>query len=263
MNLEQDPQRDPQRDPQGDPHPTDWLPAFALGILEPDEQSSVEAHLERCPACRAEAAALVEVTNLLALGVPLLVAPDALRQRVLDEAGRVPAAPGEVDKGHRWNRVGQALRRFLTLPLWRPAAAGLILLLLISNLYFLYRLRQLENQPPVDQQTILLGGTDAAPEAGGVLLIREGEPIGTLVVNGLPPLGPEQQYQLWLVRDETRVSGAVFSVVEQGFTSVTVSAPDALPVYTRFGITIEPAGGSPGPTGDGVLRSASPDTNDG
>jgi anti-sigma-K factor RskA len=90
----------------------------------------------------------------------------------------------------------------------------------------------------------------------GVLLIREGEPTGTLIVHGLPWLEPERQYQLWLVNDDGRVSGAVFSVEAEGFTSVEVSAPEPLPSYYRFGITIEPAGGSPGPTGDGVLRSS-------
>jgi anti-sigma-K factor RskA len=147
----------------------------------------------------------------------------------------------------------------MTLPAWRPVVVGLILLLVVSNIYFLYRLQQIEEQPLPDQQTIRLGGTDAAPEANGIILVREDDPTGTLVVDGLPDLGPEQQYQLWLVRDEIRVSGAVFSVAEEGFTSIMVSAPEALPLYTRFGITIEPAGGSPGPTGDGVLRYSGPE----
>ncbi len=91
------------------------------------------------------------------------------------------------------------------------------------------------------------------------MLVRAGETTGTLVVNGLPVLGAEHQYQLWLVKDEVRVSGAVFSVAEEGITSIPIVAPEDLTLYTRCGITIEPAGGSPEPTGDGVLGWAVPE----
>jgi anti-sigma-K factor RskA len=76
---------------------------------------------------------------------------------------------------------------------------------------------------------------------------------GTLVVDNLPPLEEDQQFQLWLVRDSQRASGGVFSVDEDGYGSVWVSSPEPLASYTGFGITIEPAGGSAGPTGEKVL----------
>jgi hypothetical protein len=41
------------------------LGAYALGHLNDEEWASLEAHLEGCPGCRAEAAALVSVANLL------------------------------------------------------------------------------------------------------------------------------------------------------------------------------------------------------
>lgn len=241
-------------------HPTDLLPAYALEILDPDEQATVEAHLGTCPDCQAELATLIEVTDLLALAVPQLVTRDGLREQVLDEVRGVPDATNKVDEENWLQRAGRAFVRIWALSIWRPVVAGLILLLLISNVYLLFRLQQVENQPPSGEQTINLGGTDAAPDASGIMLIRQGEPTGTLVVNGLPDLGPEQQYQLWLVRDGVRESGAVFSVTEEGFTPVLVTGQEALPTYTRFGITIEPTGGSPGPTGDGVLRSSVPET---
>jgi anti-sigma-K factor RskA len=72
-------------------------------------------------------------------------------------------------------------------------------------------------------------------------------------VDHLEPLGPDQQYQLWLIKDG-RISGGVFDVGDDGYGSLTVRAPDPLDSYT-FGVTVEPAGGSPGPTGPRVLAS--------
>ena len=238
-----------------DPHPTELLAGYALGILETAETAEVKAYLAGCPQCQAEAAAMEEVSDLLTLAVPIIEAPESLRQHVLQQTGKTAKtavnAPEKKDQQQK-----NPLKRWLFQPNWQPLAIALFLLLLISNIYFLSRLLTIGSQSSPEQQNIHLGATDAAPGADGLLLIRQGEQTGTLFVNGLPDLGPEQQYQLWLVNDTGRVSGAVFSVEEEGITAVPVSAPESLPAYYRFGITIEPAGGSPGPTGDGVLRSA-------
>lgn len=238
-----------------DPHPTELLAGYALGILEPAETAEVKAHLAGCPQCQAEVAALEEVSDLLTLAVPIIEAPESVRQRLRQQTGKTTGTavspPQKMEKQSK-----NPLRRWLFQPGLRPLALAFILLLIVSNLYLLFRLQAAGRQSPPEQQNIHLGATDAAPGADGLLLIRQGEQTGTLFVNGLPDLGPEQQYQLWLVNDNGRVSGAVFSVEEEGITAVPVSAPESLPAYYRFGITIEPAGGSPGPTGDGVLRSA-------
>jgi anti-sigma-K factor RskA len=60
---------------------------------------------------------------------------------------------------------------------------------------------------------------------------------------------------LWLIQDGQRTSGGVFSVSDEGYGSLWISSPEPLATYSAFGITIEPAGGSPGPTGDKVLGS--------
>ena len=85
-----------------------------------------------------------------------------------------------------------------------------------------------------------------------IVMSLDGE-YGTLVVDHLPNLEAERQYQLWLVRDGIRTSGGIFSVSEEGYASLIVSSPDPLDSYQAFGITIEPSGGSPGPTGERVL----------
>jgi anti-sigma-K factor RskA len=77
--------------------------------------------------------------------------------------------------------------------------------------------------------------------------------IAILVVNGLDVLPLDKQYQLWLAVGDRRDSGGVFSVSRSGYGALEISAPQPLREYARVGITIEPSGGSPGPTGDRVL----------
>jgi anti-sigma-K factor RskA len=45
----------------------------------------------------------------------------------------------------------------------------------------------------------------------------------------------------------------VFSVDEEGYANLSIKSEMPLSGYDRFGITIEPFGGSLGPTGDKVL----------
>ncbi|HEY6550928.1 MAG TPA: zf-HC2 domain-containing protein [Solirubrobacterales bacterium] len=61
------------------------LGAYALGHLSDEERVSLEAHLEGCPACQAEAAGLVSVANLL---------PHADPERF----GPAPVPPPELGK---------------------------------------------------------------------------------------------------------------------------------------------------------------------
>lgn len=243
---------------QQEGHPTDLLPAYALACLDPEEQAQVEAHLGTCQECRLELAAYHAVAGHLGLAAPEVEAPAGLRQPLLDQARR-PKTVAEGPAAARWWQLpGLALRQLLAGPLWRPVVVALILLLAAGNAYLWQRIRQLESQAPAYLRTVNLRGTDEAPDARGVIVIGRDGRSGALVVDGLPALGPEQQYQLWLVRDEERVSGAIFSVNDDGYAPVPIVTPEDLSTYTRIGITIEPAGGSPGPTGAAVLRISSP-----
>ena len=65
------------------------LGALVLGQLEPDERAATEAHLERCPDCRAEAEALAPMAAMLSRADPERLAsaplpPPALADRIAD-----------------------------------------------------------------------------------------------------------------------------------------------------------------------------------
>lgn len=103
---------------------------------------------------------------------------------------------------------------------------------------------------------VLLRGGEAAPGASGTLTITAEGGEGVLVVNDLArqPLG--KAYQLWLIHDGERDSGGLFTVDAQGRAVMHVEGPARLDSYQEFGVTLEPEGGSPGPTSPPSLSSA-------
>jgi anti-sigma-K factor RskA len=105
-------------------------------------------------------------------------------------------------------------------------------------------------------RAVPLSPPDSASHATGFVLISADGDDGALVVDGLPPLGESQQYQLWLIRDGQRTSGAVFSTDEKNYGGTRIRAPRPLTDYSAVGITIEPAGGSEQPTGTQVLAGS-------
>jgi anti-sigma-K factor RskA len=128
----------------------------------------------------------------------------------------------------------------------------LIVALAVGNL----TLRQQSDEPKTvsgGMRIVSLAGTEAAPDAFGTLIISADGEYGTLVVDGLPPLDEGYQYQLWLIKDDQRTDGGVFSVNHEGYGALLISSPTPLSTFPAFGITVEPAGGSPNPTGDKVL----------
>lgn len=98
-----------------------------------------------------------------------------------------------------------------------------------------------------------LAGTPEAPQARARLLGSPEERTALLLVQGLAPLPPERDYQLWFLRDGKPVGSAIFDVHQNGQGQLVVHAPRQLAHYDLAAITPEPAGGSPGPTGPIML----------
>jgi hypothetical protein len=102
------------------------LGAYALGHLADEERASLEAHLEGCPACHAEAAALGSVASLLPHADP-------------EHFGPAPALPPElgkrvaatIDAERRSKRRHRRLRFGLGLGGAAAAAAAAVLAIFI------------------------------------------------------------------------------------------------------------------------------------
>ena len=225
------------------------LPAYALGALEAAEATDVARHVTGCPECRAELSDFERLADALALAVPEAAPPAALRGRLLAAVQREQAqgSRGAGEQGHssppRLPRSRAVLRQRKALPVYGLLALAAIVLggLLWAAV----------GRLAMGEAVVTLAPSDVAPSAAGEL--RFGGGGATLEVVGLPVLPPAQQYQLWVVRDEQRASGAIFSVNGNGWAEVPVTLDYPAAEYDRFGITIEPTGGSPGPTGERVL----------
>jgi anti-sigma-K factor RskA len=232
-------------------HIMDLLPAYALGSLENDEKAVVERHLKDCDTCTAEVLAYQMVTDQLGFAAPAVPLPPALKGKVMGKIHSTgsKSQPVEVQRGF--------LDRFRSLSFaWSLISLLVILVLVASNLFLWREVNQLQKVTNhTDFQTLALAGTNAAQDANGIIIISSDGRYGTLVVEQMPQLDAEHQYQLWLIKDGKRTNGGVFSVGRAGYGYLYVRSPEPLASYTGFGVTVEPNGGSPGPTGDKVLGS--------
>lgn len=219
------------------------IPAYALGCLDEDELVLVSEHLADCGECRAELQSYGPLVDHLALAAPETLPPPALHRRLMSQTQEPPAQSlPQKPSRNLWGWVT---------PIWVGAGLLIILILATGNLFLWRQINQLAEPDMLSEVT--LNGTQAAPDATGVIVLSLDGEYGTLVVDQLPPLDAEHQYQLWLIDDDQRTSGGVFSVSDEGYGSIEIVSAEPLNSYSAFGISIEPTGGSPGPTGQKVL----------
>lgn len=235
------------------------LAAYALGERDPETISRLEAHLAVCPHCRDRLNQCLQVARVLPLSAPDAVPSPDTRARLLQRV-----AAEQTGARRRWR-----LPRWSVPRLWRRVALVLNAVVLVALLVWNIQLHQAQQERLARQRQAwaavsqilndpgvrgfrLTSDTDALP-ASGTLLFTPGKSLGCLVVEHMPPLPPDQTYQLWLLRDEQRVSGGTFRVDENGSGWLLVQHTQPLDSFDRMGITTEPLGGSPGPTSDRVI----------
>lgn len=239
-------------------HILDIIPAYALGILNAGEVDDANRHLAGCETCQVELVAYEQVVDALPLAASDFESSPALKDRLLLRVNSTPTdekdgieSIASPESGYSWwQEAAVAIRNLINSPLWRPALLFFAVALVVSNVL----IWQQANKPdPNSWRRIRLNGTEVAPDATGIIYISADGRNGTLIVDRLPQLGSENQYQLWLIEDGERTSGAIFSVDEDGYRGIQINSVEPLEKFRAFGITIEPAGGSPGPTGERVL----------
>ena len=235
-----------------EPHVNESLAAYALDCLDEGEKEVVTRHLAQCAECRAELGKYQEIASLLPFAGELIDPPSHLKARLMAQVqsqshsdSLVAAPPTWIDRLLNWTRQAA--------PLWGTVSLVLVIMLGISNLLLWGQVRQMQATRPAQMQFVRMSGTQSAPAAEGVIVISADGDHGTLVVDGLPPLQADKQYQLWLIDNGERTNGGIFSVDPDGYGSLWVKSPRPLASYASFGVTVEPQGGSPGPTGQKVL----------
>src|SRR5215217_1501657 len=113
------------------------------------------------------------------------------------------------------------------------------------------RLReQLASSPSVE--TIALATTDAAPDARGEVTYLPQDELFMLDVRDLPPLKPDQVYEVWLIGADGPVPAGVFD--QPTDQHAVVADRDR---YETLAITAEPGPlGTEAPTGETVATAS-------
>lgn len=230
-----------------DPRFADAAAAFLLGALEPQEAADFVAHLDDCPACRAELDELRVAADALPSGVPQYRAPAELEDRIMaivrSEAELLRAAGPEADRAPV--AAAAPRRRFGWLSRPAFALAATVLVLAVGAL----------------GGVALFGGADTrtvvaqvAPQGAKVeMIVREGSDHSTLTASGLPTAGEGRVYQVWLSRgkDAPQPTDALFTPNASGTASVDV--PGSLEDVDDVLVTSEPDGGSQAPTRNPII----------
>ncbi len=232
----------------------DNLAAYALGALDPDETGALEAHLTTCDACRAELSAYRGLSAGLLAAFPARAPRRDVRRNLEKLLAR---------------REGRARPRF-SWSLGQVVFAGLLAALVGLNLLTVsqvYSLRK-EQAELLDQRTseqtaiAMLAYPSTQPVAfeqngvsGSLLIDKQRNLVAVFAWNlAQPPAG--KTYQMWLIDPKGDRTSGGFLVPEAGypFVMAVVRSPQPLSGFTGFGITLEPSGGSPAPTGPKVLH---------
>jgi anti-sigma-K factor RskA len=236
-------------------HPyIDDIPAYAIGALDRDSRIALEAHMPGCPTCQAELASFRAVSETLLKAIPPVRPPLSLRRQLQN---RLPANLVTKQAWWSWSlpQVGMAALIFL------------LLLLNISSFFQFQNLRSIQAKQSRQLETDRVAlAMLAYPEtktvpihadglAGTILLDKE-RSAAVILAWDLPALPSEQSYQIWLIDPQGgRTSAGVFAAnAGSAFTSIEVQVTGSLAKYVGLGVTVEPAGGSPQPTGARVFK---------
>lgn len=249
------------------------IDAWALGALPEAEARKVEAHLQECPKCQADAQTAGAVAVGVAGSAPDHAPSAAVRERLMSAVARPDPLPFVVrDRPSLAARTG-----------WLVAAASLVLCAYLTwdGLRLRDQVASLSAQlaeakalvAAADSRVALLQnaaerGTSAmailtAPDLARIDLA--GQPDApdararafwsrergmVFSASKLPPPPPGKTYQVWVVTtDPAPISAGLIEPDPQGHVDVVFATPPDIAQPKAVAVTLEPAGGMPAPTG--------------
>jgi anti-sigma-K factor RskA len=264
-----------------DPRIEELLPFYVLDALTDEERELVESYLAEHPEARTQIRDLERAASALPYGISPVEPPqhvkEALMARVAADAQArehlSASAPAPV-KSQPSRRVMRFENFFRSLSLAATAIAIVWVILLnvqvarLRNEIFTLNERlaaqaeslqqiitNLPQTNPSNVITVSLKGTEVQPEIQGQLIADPSEQSAVLVISGLPRLEAGRTYQVWLINGGAPVSAGLLTVDENGQGVFIVASESAIGSFNALGISIEPDGGSPEPTGDIVVLS--------
>ena len=107
-----------------------------------------------------------------------------------------------------------------------------------------------------DTRLSTLAGLPAAPEARGRVLWSASNRQAVLLAAGLPPAPEGKTYEMWVIGRGAPVPAGVFQVGADGGAVFRLPEVAETAQATTFAVTLEPAPGTPAPTGPMVLAGS-------
>ena len=224
--------------------------AYALDALDPEERRRFESHYPDCETCAAEVREFRATASHLGATVPAPL-PGDLKARVMADVGRTRQLPPKVvPMAERTRRV-------------RPLLAVAAVLLIVVAAGSVFALRTDGNGTGGDSSELaqVLGAPDAVTvdlqgDQPGTLRVvySQDQDRAVLVGSDLSDPGEDLTYQLWTIDGTTPTSAGVFTP-SSGSVDEVVEAPSSTP--DAWGVTVEPRGGSPAPTGEILYQGTS------
>lgn len=241
------------------------IPLLALGGLSQPEQAQLEQHLAVCPACRALLAEYTFVARELDAQVPARELPAQLESKILQQLPKQNArAAREIPRAAEKARAPGFWRQPVRVSRWAFAFGVLSILLLLGvttalafqvqrsgawNSVFVSPSAKLASLKVVE----LTGAAGPNRKPTGYICLLPDSQIAMLWLSNLEPLDWDHTYQLWLIQGGQRISGGLFRPNDKGRAAVMVNAPQPWAAYQEIGVTVEPEGGSAGPTTPRVI----------
>ncbi|MBI4674931.1 MAG: anti-sigma factor [Chloroflexi bacterium] len=241
------------------------IPLLALGGLAQAEEAELEQHLANCPACRALLSEYNLVAQELDAQVPTLPVPAQLETKLLQQLSarnaRVPLKPAVVTQSRRapsfWRQPVRVSR-------WAFALGALSLLILLgATAALVFQVQRSgtsntaagtpSNKLANLKVVSLTGPSSTDDKPNGFICLEPNSQIAMLWLANLQPLDATHTYQLWLIQNGQRTSGGLFRPGSDGRAIFMVNAPQLWQMYQEIGVTVEPEGGSPGPTTPRVI----------
>lgn len=254
---------------------------YLVGAISVADREEVNQHATVCPACGTILREVEEGAAFLRLAVPQVDPPPGLRSRILAAAhtGRPPLVAARSQPGWRWTFPPLAaalsllgLLLLIGLGAWTLNLNGEVGRLAAENSRLAQQLDQQRAQSKVAQQVDQQRSTVAyilsapykveksfvaaadAPGAHAQLHYIPTSREGVLVASALPRQAADRSYQVWGRGKEGPVSLGLLRLDEKGNGLILLEAPVPFNQFEAVGVSLEPAGGSPLPTGPRMMQ---------
>ncbi len=236
------------------------IAAYVLGATETEENDSIQHHLDGCAGCRELAERLRRAVDMLPLATELVEPPARLRAKILAAAGasRISLAAAAPLRS-KILRLPQ--RRWTPTP-WlvrfpQQAAVAVLAVAVLGlgawNIRLTGQVADAQGAAQKSVYTRTLPGTGALANSQAKVVELRGQSLALVSFNGMPGVGADKVYELWLITSDGTPEPAGTFLPERDGTKVLV-IPKDISIYRQIGVTVESGpNGSPKPTQPPVL----------